>query len=67
MRKREREALAAGARMIDDIELDRLWRLALQGEPEHAIEKLSTGGPKKVGSSSTWRRSSEWLFGRKSF
>ena len=70
MTKKEREALKAGARMVDDVELDRLWRLALQGEPEHAIEKLSEGGPRKVNldpDGTPWRKSSEWLFGRRSF
>ena len=63
-----KEKLAAGARMIDDVELDRLF--ALQGEIEPALEKLSTGGRKKVevgGKGTPWRRSSEWLYGRKSF
>lgn len=70
MKKKEKEALAAGARMLDDVELDRLWRLALQGEPEHALVKLSHGGPKKAelgGQGTPWRKGSEWLFGRRSF
>lgn len=63
------EKLAAGARIIDDLELDRLWRLALQGEPEHAELVLGQGGRKREeGSRGTpWRKGSEWLFGRKSF
>jgi hypothetical protein len=71
MRKKERETLKAGARMIDDVELDRLWRLALQGEIHHAVAKLSGGGPKHIElvheGGTPWRKGSEWLFNRKSF
>jgi hypothetical protein len=64
-----KKTLEAGARMLDDGELDRLWRLALQGEIEPAIEKLSVGGPKSIpeGKGTPWRRSSEFLFGRESY
>jgi len=64
-----KKTLEAGARMVDDVELDRLWRLALQGEIQHAVEKLSVGGPKSIpeGNGTPWRRSSEFLFCRNSY
>jgi hypothetical protein len=67
-RKARCERIKRAAAHLDNVSLDRAWEAALRGDLEAVYERLDPYMDRNGSTRTTsWRESSSWLFGRKTF
>ena len=62
------DAIRRAAAHLDPLTLDRIWNAALRGDMDIVEEALAPYvSHEGSGTTTSWRESSSWLFGRKPF